>query len=364
MRIAIIAPLVAPIREPQRGGSQAFVADLAHGLIGRGHEVHLYAASGSEVPGVPVIDTGVDHRPLSATLYRASGAADGPSAATESAFARVYSAVREDRYDVIHNHAFDAPAVRLATGLGAPVVHTVHLPPDDAVAAALRHAAETDAPPTVAGVSEFQASAWRRVVPIDAILPPYVPTSLIDWSPGAGDGASLRRPVEPGKGSSGSHRHRPGGRGPHRYLRRELRRRLCARADRSAAGRAGRGRPSSGAESVSLGGDGTRGRRSLPGEVGRAVRHGRRRGAGVRDTRRRVRSRRLGEVIADERTGFLVAPDDIDAAADAVKRASGLSRTECRAHAERRLDLGRSLEAHERLYRRVVGAGAGAAVHG
>ena len=202
MRIAIIAPLVAAIREPQRGGSQAFVADLARGLIGRGHEVHLYAASGSDVPGVPVIDTGVDHRPLSAALYRASGAADRPSAATESAFARVYSAVREDQYDVIHNHAFDAPAIRLATGLGAPVVHTVHLPPEDAVAAALGHAAETDAPPTVAGVSEFQASAWRRVVPIDAILPPYVPTSLIGWSPGAGDGAVFAGRLSPEKGAA------------------------------------------------------------------------------------------------------------------------------------------------------------------
>jgi glycosyltransferase involved in cell wall biosynthesis len=72
----------------------------------------------------------------------------------------------------------------------------------------------------------------------------------------------------------------------------------------------------------------------------------------------------LGEVIADEQTGFLVPADDIHAATDAVRRTSGLSRTECRAHAEHRLDLGRSLEDHERLYRRVVGAGAGAAVHG
>jgi glycosyltransferase involved in cell wall biosynthesis len=72
----------------------------------------------------------------------------------------------------------------------------------------------------------------------------------------------------------------------------------------------------------------------------------------------------LGEVIVQERTGFLVASGDIHAAADAVQRTSGLSRSECRAHAERRLDLGQSLEGHERLYRRVVGAGAGAAVHG
>ena len=60
VKIAIMAPLVTAIREPQRGGSQAFVSDLARGLAGRGHEVHVYAASGSEIPGVEVIDTGID----------------------------------------------------------------------------------------------------------------------------------------------------------------------------------------------------------------------------------------------------------------------------------------------------------------
>jgi hypothetical protein len=65
MRIAIMAPLVTAIREPQLGGSQAFVSDLARGLVGRGHDVHVYAASGSEIPGVEVIDTGVDPRLVS-----------------------------------------------------------------------------------------------------------------------------------------------------------------------------------------------------------------------------------------------------------------------------------------------------------
>jgi hypothetical protein len=73
VKIAIMAPLVTAIREPQRGGSQAFVSDLARGLTGRGHEVHVYAASGSEIPGVEVIDTGVDPESLAGTLYRASG---------------------------------------------------------------------------------------------------------------------------------------------------------------------------------------------------------------------------------------------------------------------------------------------------
>ena len=77
MKIAIMAPLVTAIREPQLGGSQAFVSDLARGLAGRGHEVHVYAATGSEIPGVEVIDTGIDSRALAGTLYRAFGTSAG-----------------------------------------------------------------------------------------------------------------------------------------------------------------------------------------------------------------------------------------------------------------------------------------------
>jgi len=85
MKIAIMAPLVTAIREPQLGGSQAFVSDLARGLAGRGHDVHVYAATGSEIPGVEVIDTGIDPRSLAGTLYRALGTPAGESAGPGSA---------------------------------------------------------------------------------------------------------------------------------------------------------------------------------------------------------------------------------------------------------------------------------------
>jgi len=54
-------------------------------------------------------------------------------------------------------------------------------------------------------------------------------------------------------------------------------------------------------------------------------------------------------------TGFLVPPDDVQAAAGVIPRAGGLSRAACREHAESRLDLDRSLDAHELLYQRVAG---------
>jgi glycosyltransferase involved in cell wall biosynthesis len=372
VKVAIVAPLVAAIREPQRGGSQAFVSDLARGLIDRGHEVHLYAASGSDVPGVRVIDTGVDHRALAATLYRASGGAvERELRPAERAFAGVYAAVRQCGYDVVHNHAFDAPAVRLATALQAPVVHTLHLPPDAPVADALRHAVDSDRPPTVAGVSRWQASAWRRIVPVGPILSPYVPTRLISWSGSAGEGAVFAGRLSPEKGAREAIE-----------IARAARVRIDLYGDsyddeytreliaytRELIG-PGRAEP---AVAVHPGVP-----RTALWEVmaraavvlcparweepfGMAAAEAQACGTPVVAFRRGA----LGEVIADGVTGFLVAPDDIDAAAAAVKRASELSRADCRDHAQSHLDLERTLDAHEQLYRQVASAGVGAIVDG
>lgn len=364
MRLAIIAPLVAPIREPQRGGSQAFICDLARGLIGRGHEVTLYAASGSEVPGVPVVDVGVDSQALSASLYRASGGDVREPAAAESAFAAVYSAVREDRHDVIHNHAFDAPAISLATALQAPVVHTLHLPPEEAVGAALRRALRGDRRPTVAGVSTFQASAWRRVVPIDAILPPYVPTAVIAWSPAGADGALFAGRLSPEKGAAeaidiaqaaGVRIDVYGDSYDADYARE----RIHPRRDEPGVGihpavpRAALWEMMARSAVVlcPAGWDEPFGMVAAEAQACGTPVVAFERGA-------------IGEVVVDGVTGFLVKPGDIGSAADAVGRTNGLSRPECRAHAARHLDLERGLDAHEQLYRRVVRAGAGATVRG
>ena len=68
-------------------------------------------------------------------------------------------------------------------------MHTLHLPPDAVIAAALREAAGGGQTPAVACVSGFQAGHWGRVVRVDAVLPPYVLTRSVPWSDAAGDGA-------------------------------------------------------------------------------------------------------------------------------------------------------------------------------
>ncbi len=358
MMIAIVAPLVSAIREPPRGGSQAFISDLTRGLVDRGHEVHLYAASGSEVPGVHVIDTGIDHRALAATLYRASAGAGTPALeVADKAFARVYAAVREGRYDAVHNHAFDAPAIRLAAGLRAPVLHTLHLPPDVAVANALRDVVQRDSRPTVAAVSAHQARAWRKIVPVDEILPPCVPTGVIRWSPSAGDRALFAGRLSPEKGAGEAIEIAQGaGVGidvygdsyDAEYTREQIDPR---RAEPGVAIHEGVPRTElwdvMARAAVVL----CPARWEEP--FGMVAAEAQACGTPVVAFRRGA----LDEVVLDGVTGFLVAPDDIDAAAAAVTRTAELSRAECRKHAEHQLDLESSLDAHERLYRRMASAG-------
>jgi glycosyltransferase involved in cell wall biosynthesis len=358
MKIAIMAPLVTAIREPQRGGSQSFVSDLARGLAGRGHDVHVYAAAGSEIPGVEVVDTGIDPRSLAGTLYRAfgaSGAEKGEAgSAAESAFTTAYMAMQVIRYDVIHNHAFDAPAVRLATALQAPVVHTLHLPPDQAVSAALRHVARRGRPPAVAVVSAYQASAWHRVVPVAAVLPPYPPTRVIPWSLTAGKGALFAGRLSPEKGAAEAIDIAQAAGVPidvygdvydTGYSREQIdpRRGWPGVAVHQGVPRASLWKAMARAAVVLC-----PARWDEP--FGLAAAEAQACGTPVVAFRRGG----LGEVVADGVTGSLVPPDDVRAAAEAVSTVTEMSRSACREHAEGHLDLELSLDAHERLYRRVA----------
>jgi UDP-glucose:tetrahydrobiopterin glucosyltransferase len=355
LRIALIAPLVTPIREPQRGGSQSAVADLAAGLQARGHTVHVYAATGSEIPGVTMIDTGIDAASLAGTFFRAASPGRSDDLTAEGAFSTVYAAVRDVPYHIVHNHAFDAPAIRLAAGLAVPVVHTLHLPPNVSVLAALEDVGRSERPPAVAAVSAFQAGAWRSLTRVDQVLPNGVPTARIPWSASRGFGMVFAGRLSPEKGAAeaieiarraGEHIDLYGDPYDLEYAQRKVYPRASEPgvAVHAAVDRAVLWEIMSRASVVLC-----PSRWDEPfGMVAAEAQAG---GTPVVAFRRGG----LQEVIADGVTGFLVTPDDIAAAAAAIRNAAtSISRSACRHRAETCLDLESSLDAHEELYGRMM----------
>lgn len=350
MRIALVAPLVAPLRDPPLGGAQTVIGDLAAGLAGRGHQVDVYAASGSTVPGATTVDLGIDWRPISASRHRA-GRPPEPSRAARDGFRRIYAEAGARGYDVIHNHAFDAAAVDLAPVGPAPVVHTVHLPPEGPMAASLRAARARASPAVVVAVSRAQAASWAALVPVDRVIRNGVPVGRIPFGAGPGAGAVFAGRLSPEKGAREAieialragvplslhgdaydgpyasatleaHRGTPGVTLTPALPRTQLWARLASAAAVLCPSRWEEPFGLVAAEAMAAG---------TP-VVG-------------------YRTGGLAEIVAEGVTGILVDPGDTAAAAAALRAVTAVDRAACRRHAERSLDLEAAIDAHEALYR-------------
>jgi UDP-glucose:tetrahydrobiopterin glucosyltransferase len=177
VKIAVLASPVTPLRPAQLGGAQAFVCDLAVGLAGRGHEVTLHCAEGSEVGGVRLLTVPAP-RDAAAALVMPGGSDPPPAPGVAAALEAMFESI-PDAADAISQHAFDAPAFTFARG--RPVLHTLHLPPIvDSVVAAARTTPRWQ----LAAVSHASARTWAVAgVEVGEVLPNGVPDQRIDAVP-------------------------------------------------------------------------------------------------------------------------------------------------------------------------------------
>ena len=118
---------MTPLQAAQLGGAQAFLCDLARGLSGRGHDVLLYCAEASEVPGVVLVEIPVGPGADRALMMPGSKGEPAASPVMRRAFELLFMELRKFGPDVVSQHAFDAEAIEMSDGL--PVLHTLHLPP-------------------------------------------------------------------------------------------------------------------------------------------------------------------------------------------------------------------------------------------
>jgi glycosyltransferase involved in cell wall biosynthesis len=163
VRIAVTAPLVAPLLDRQAHGNHQVLLDVARGLAGRGHEVTVFCAEGSDVSDIRRVEIPVDDDVRRQTIIPGSEPAVVDGDGMRRAFGRLFDEVRRFRPDAVSQHAFDAHAFEAADDL--PVVHTVHLPPilPEVVRACTLTSRQ------VATVSEDARARWHAAS-IDAIL--------------------------------------------------------------------------------------------------------------------------------------------------------------------------------------------------
>jgi len=374
MRIALVAPLVSPIAPPYLGGAQALLADLARGLAQRGHEVTLYAAEGSDVPGVRVLTLGIDSKALRPARFHRDNSAsaadsermpdmlrpDERKLLPSYAFLHVFRALvnHADEYDLVHAHAFDWPAYAYSSMLVLPVIHTLHLPAVDGnIANLLGMLAPSDGAPAcvrLSTVSQACAAGWAPHCAIAQVIYNGVDIAAIPFSAEPNPEPSLlfAGRISPEKGvedaleiaeRAGLPLVLAGDVYDPRYFEQRIAP-ILARLG----------------EHVRYLGSVTReDLYQLMGEAqavvctphweepfGLVACEAQAAGTPVIGYRRGG----LAEVVADGETGYLVAPGDVTAALVAVQRVSELDRHACRARVERLFRLETMLDAYEAFY--------------
>ncbi len=157
MRVAVVGPSRMPIAPPFGGGLEVFVHRLVTGLRLRGIDVDLFAARGSLGHRRDLEFPGVDwqgHMHSARDDRYPPGAEESEAAAHD----RVREHLEAADYDLIHNNSVHSSMLLMDPSARAPMVTTLHTPPQDAMQCALRRRGL--AAGRFTAVSRFTARQW------------------------------------------------------------------------------------------------------------------------------------------------------------------------------------------------------------
>ena len=115
MKIALLAPPYLPVPPPLYGGTERIVSLLAEGLVGRGHDVTLFASGDSTTKAK-----------LVSVFEKALGNSGFGKGDNEKPLAHYHACyARHLEFDIIHSHG-QYVSLKEAEGLSTPVVFTMH----------------------------------------------------------------------------------------------------------------------------------------------------------------------------------------------------------------------------------------------
>ena len=131
LRICVIGSSRHPVAEPFAGGLEAHTHALVRGLQRRGHEVSLFARSGSD-PTLGITSLDVAEFCASPVSLRDTNSPSADWMSDHHAYLSLMLELADagrDRYDVVHNNSLHHLPVAMARAVGVPMVTTLHTPP-------------------------------------------------------------------------------------------------------------------------------------------------------------------------------------------------------------------------------------------
>ena len=130
LRVALIASNRFPRCQPFAGGLEAHVWHLTRALVERGHEVSLFAGSGSDL-SLECAALTVRELMLSAAAQADPSASPAAFMADHHAYLNLMVQLADPRsgFDIVHNHSLHHLPVAMAPMLGTPMLTTLHTPP-------------------------------------------------------------------------------------------------------------------------------------------------------------------------------------------------------------------------------------------
>lgn len=157
IKIAVIGHIRHPIAPPFMGGMESHCHSLVQALQRAGHDVTLFAAGESDLPGfVPICE-----QPYENVLPWADWrGTDRLTKYQECAFARAWLAVLAGDFDVVHNNSLFPKLIEWARLDGVPMLTSQHVPPYDQMRAAVRGAADAHTQ-QFSVTSQSQLGLWQ-----------------------------------------------------------------------------------------------------------------------------------------------------------------------------------------------------------
>ncbi len=371
MKIALIAALVTPIAQPFVGGAQVLLHDLALGLARRGHQVTLFAASGSKLEAMSERTDAVDQVeiveiPVEAGEFALANFQAGESTlATDKAFMRqsqlfleIFLKINQaaPRFDIAHALAYDWPVFAFGPLSDVPVVHTLgQAAGDPYIEDLLQVAQRIKGSSQAVTVSRACAATYKGQIEFDRIIYNGIDTAAIPWGEQGTGYLLFTGRMAPEKGpelaiqiarQAGRRLVLTGGIYDRGFFERAVAPELSSDPRLDYRGHLRREevyRLMSGADGVLF-----TSRWEEP--FGLVIAESLAAGTPVIAWERGA----APEIVSHNRTGFLLPFGDIAGAALAVGRLGELDRAECRRQVETRFGLDKMLENYEAYYNEVI----------